>query len=83
MFKTNQEFFDAVRGLATRFEMEGDFQSKDRIIEGLGLMNGLTDGWDLFLEKLEEIQQSRPANSDLNNELADIISTTRSVVYRK
>jgi hypothetical protein len=83
MFKTNQDFFDAVRDLATRFEMEGDSQSKDRIYESLGLLNGLTDGWHLFLEKMEEIQHSRPANSDLNNELADIISTTRSVVYRR
>ena len=82
MFRTNAEFFNAVRDLADRFELEGDFRSRDGINEGLDLLNGLTDGWHLFLDRLEEVQNSQRADSTLKSELADIISTTRKVVYR-
>jgi hypothetical protein len=81
MFRTNEEFFNAVRDLANRFESEGDFRSRDGINEGLELLNGLTDGWHLFLDKLEEVQDLQPAGTR-KTELADIISTARKVVYR-
>lgn len=82
MFSSNEELFTAVEDLATRFESEGDLSSRDSLYDGLGLINGLTDGWHLFLEKLEEVRNSRSSDTKGSDELDLIISATRKAVYR-
>ena len=83
MFKSNEEYFDAVRVLANRFHHKGEKRSGDLILEGLGLLNGLTDGWHLFLERLEEVRSSLENDSDLKDDLDEVISIARGAVFRR
>jgi len=57
-FRSNEELFQAVRDLVAKLDGEGHRQAAARLKDGLGCLNGLTDGWALFLEAIDEVEAS-------------------------
>ena len=55
-FASSQELLEAVAGLMTRLEAGGHSQAAAEIREGYRCLNGLTDGWALFLEAIEMVE---------------------------
>ena len=53
---SSQEFFEAVTDLMTRLEASGHSQALAEIRAGYRCLNGLTDGWALFLESIEKVE---------------------------
>jgi hypothetical protein len=55
-FQSSEELFQAVRELVDRLEREGRTEAAAELRQGFGCLNGLTDGWALFLESIERVQ---------------------------
>jgi len=54
-FRSNEEFFQAVADLMAKLEAGGHVQAAAELREGLGCLNGLTDGWALFLDSIQKL----------------------------
>jgi hypothetical protein len=54
-FASADECFDEVRALIVDLERAGRTAAAAELREGLGCLNGLTDGWALFLEAVEAV----------------------------
>jgi hypothetical protein len=85
MFKSNEELFYAVNELIANLEKHGSISAVQELKKGFQSINGLTDGWALFLESIESIQNSISANIDSNelDKLKSIYETVYFAVYRK
>ena len=57
-FQSNEQFFDAVGELAASLETSGCDRAASTLRQGLRSLNGLTDGWALLLQAIEEVQAS-------------------------
>jgi hypothetical protein len=57
-FRSNEELFQAVRDLIATLESGDHPQAAATLRDGLGCLNGLTDGWALFLEAIDAVQAS-------------------------
>lgn len=76
-FRSNEELFQAVEGLIARLEESQAAQLK----EGFSCLNGLTDGWALFLESIEKVRRGRLDPED-RKALERIRKAVRAAVYR-
>jgi hypothetical protein len=56
-FTTLDDYFEAVRTLAGDLEAAGLTDVATEVREGFGCLNGLTDGWAMFLEGLDRAGQ--------------------------
>lgn len=54
-FASADEYFDEVRALIADLEHAGRTAAAAELREGFGCLNGLTDGWALFLEAVEAV----------------------------
>lgn len=61
-FRSNEEIFQAVRDLSTALESSGHHAAAAELMTGFGYLNGLTDGWELFLDSLERTQAAHLAH---------------------
>ena len=84
-FQSNEEYFRAVDGLIARLELGGHQQAADELRDGYRCLNGLTDGWALFLEAVEMVQATRSDRfgGDDKQALEAIRAATRKAVYRR
>lgn len=84
-FKSNEEFFVALRDLMDRIERQGNIAAAQELRSGFSCLNGLTDGWALLMESME--RTIAPNQGKINKtemlELRDMIKVVSKVVYRR
>ncbi len=66
MFKSNDELFQATKNIISALDNKGYREASIILENGLRAMNGLTDGWALFLESIDLIRIKYQSNSDLD-----------------
>lgn len=83
--RSSEELFHAVRDLIAELEAGGHPQAAATLREGFGCLNGLTDGWALFLESIEKVQATEAKNLAQENlkALEAIRAAAHGVVYRR
>jgi hypothetical protein len=84
-FRSNEEFFQAVADLLVRLEAGGHLQAAAELRQGFGCLNGLTDGWALFLEaiRLVEATDARRFDRDDRKALETLRRAVHRAVYRR
>ena len=84
-FSSNKEFFDAVSDLILRMEKSGQVDAAREIRLGFACINGLTDGWALFMEAIDKVlaEYSHSLPADQSSELKTMLNVVKKVVYRK
>jgi len=84
-FRSNDEFFEAVAKLTAELETHGHAGAVAELRSGFGCLNGLTDGWALFLESIDKVQASQAERFDDNQRkaLRAIRAAVYSAVYRR
>jgi len=84
-FRSNEEFFHAVADLMTKLEVGGHPQAAAKLREGFGYLNGLTDGWALFLESIQRAENTHAKGfaRDERNALERIRTAAHAAVYRR
>ena len=55
----NDQLFQMADGLTASLDARGHVEAAERLREGKGLLNGLTDGWALFLETIDAVLSSQ------------------------
>jgi len=55
-FASLDEYFEAVRSLVADLRSSGHEAAADELREGLGCLNGLTDGWAAFAEAADAVR---------------------------
>ena len=85
IFKSNEEFLEAVDNLIARLEFTGHVESAAELKRGLQCLNGLTDGWALLLQSIESIRanKSRVLEEDERRALDMIHATVHATIYRR
>ena len=84
-FQSNEEYFRAVKDLVARLELGGHRQAADELGDGYRCLNGLTDGWALFLEAVERVQAtwSDGFGGEDQQALEAIRAAAHKAVYRR
>ena len=84
-FRSNEELFQAVRDLVAQLDVAGHHQAAARLKDGFGCLNGLTDGWALFLEAIEAVQASEATRfaPDHRKALEALRAAAHAAVYRR
>ena len=82
-FKSSKDFFIAVEELTAALKASGCEASAASLDEGYGCLNGLTDGWALFLDHAEKAEKELPpqASPADRKKLGEIIYAARYAVY--
>jgi hypothetical protein len=78
-FRTNEEFFQAARDLVSRLERKGHREAAAALRDGFGCLNGLTDGWALFLEAIEDVRTTASKRFDRDDQRA--LKTLRAAAH--
>ena len=55
-FSSTEECFEAARQLMTQLEHKAHGEAATELREGFACLNGLTDGWAMFLTSIEKVQ---------------------------
>jgi hypothetical protein len=83
-FRSNEDYFQAIVDFAARLDTAGHSEAAAELRDGLGAINGLTDGWALLLESIERVKATHA--SRLTAEERETLETMRaaahSAVYR-
>lgn len=84
-FRSNEEFFHAVEDLTAKLEARRHVDAAAELRGGLGCLNGLTDGWALFLEAIERVQtiHANRLTGEERKALAAIQAAVHGAVYRR
>ena len=84
MFKSNEEFFQAVTDFSAALRQSGRHSEAKTLQEGLGLVSGLTDGWALLLDSVKEVEKAAGAlNVSERKKLTEIHDAIYEAVYRR
>ena len=83
-FNSTREFFDYVQSLSHSLERDGHGSAAAMLADGLASINGLTDGWAMFLESVENVQNAygRELTAADADRLEKIRNTAYAVVHR-
>jgi hypothetical protein len=84
-FKSNEEFFAAMRDLIDRIEKQGNAAATQELRSGFSCINGLTDGWALLMESIDKTikaNRNNIAHQEMS-ELHDMLKVVTKVVYRR
>jgi hypothetical protein len=84
-FKSNEEFFAALRDLIDRIEKQGNVAAAQELRHGMSCLNGLTDGWALLMESIERAvtaTRGKIGKPEMS-ELRDMLKVVTKVVYRR
>ena len=83
--RSNDEFFQAVESLIAALEAGGRADAAAGLKEGRGSLNGLTDGWALFLEAIDRVQASHGKTLPRTQQqaLRSIRAAVRAAVRRR
>ena len=84
-YKDNEDFFNDVYKLQIELEENGNIEAAKEIEEGMSLINGLTDGWSMFLESLNKVnsEYSSSFTKEEKQNLSFYISFTTKVLNHK
>jgi hypothetical protein len=84
-FSSNAEYFQALAALLAKLESAGHLQAVTALKDGLGYLNGLTDGYAHFLESIEKVQakESSQFASEDQEALEQIREAVHRAVYRR
>ena len=84
-FTSLAEYFTAARDLISRLEEGGHRAAAAELDEGYRCLNGLTDGWALFLESIDKVRAERGAalSDDERRQLEDLRRVARGAVRRR
>ncbi len=84
-YKDNQEFFNDVIALQNGLENTGKIEAAKEIQECMSLINGLTDGWAMFLESLNKVRSeySSSFTTEQKEKLELYINLAHKVVHRE
>lgn len=83
-FKSAGEVQEAARRLIASLETAGFSAAAGSVREGFSSLNGLTDGWALFLGGLEKARELLPPEAGAGDRkiLEELIAAARLAVYR-
>jgi hypothetical protein len=84
-FRSHEELFQAVAKLLAELEGAGRADAVAELRSGLACLNGLTDGWALFLESIDKVQagHAKALADTQRRALAAIRAAVYSAVYRR
>ena len=84
-FRSNEEFFAAVRALIARLEAAGMPDAAAELKDGFACLNGLTDGSALFLDTIDGLLATRSREFELSelDSLKAIRKAMHAAVYRR
>ena len=84
-FASLDEYFAAARALIVRLECEGHRGAADELSAGFRCLNGLTDGWGLFLAAIETVRSDheQTLSPDERQRLDELRRVARSMVRRR
>jgi hypothetical protein len=85
VFKTNAELFEAVGDLIAQLRTVGQVRAAEELEVGMRCLNGLTDGWALFLESIDKVRAMASVGLTVSQKaaLADIRAAVHRLVYRR
>ena len=83
-FQSNEEFFQTVKELITKLELNGHQDAAAQLRDGYGCLNGLTDGWALFLKSIDSVLATASKGFDQADRqaLKVIRAAVHKTVYR-
>ncbi len=83
-YASAEAFFAAVKTLIAQLEHAGFDEAAREIRAGFNSLNGLTDGWALFMESLEKVAAEHGPwlPGGLRAELHAMLAAVRKTVYR-
>ena len=83
-FSSNEEFFRRVAEIIARLVHSGHTEAAEEIQSGYSCLNGLTDGWALFMESIEKVlaNHERHLPADQSSELKVMLKFVKKLVYR-
>ncbi len=83
-FQSTEELLQAARDLIARLEREGHDSAAAELRDGFACLNGLTDGWAMFLESIERVKRSGSKHLDREERRAldAIREDVREIVHR-
>jgi|PlaIllAssembly_1097288.scaffolds.fasta_scaffold948155_2 hypothetical protein len=58
-YRSTDELFTAARSLFERLEADGHAEAAAELRGGYSCLNGLTDGWAMFLESIDKVRKTR------------------------
>lgn len=84
-FKSNEEFFVALRDLIGRIEKQGNIAASKELRSGFSCLNGLTDGWAQLMESMERTMAANQGTIEATEmlDLSDMLKVVSKVVYRR
>ena len=82
-YESSKDFFAAVEELIAALKASGCEASAASLEKGYGCLNGLTDGWALFLEHAEKADKELPprASPADKEKLREITYAARYAIY--
>jgi hypothetical protein len=82
-YASHDALFEATRDLAAQMQSANHASAAAELLSGLGAVNGLTDGWALFLESVERAgSQAEALPPAQAAELSAIRAGVRKAVFR-
>lgn len=84
-FESSDELFQAVEALVARLEAAGAADAAGELRSGFRCLNGLTDGWALFLESIDKVRSTKAKGfaPDDRRALTAIRAAVHKAVYRR
>ena len=78
-FRSADEFFQAIRYLCDNLDREGHGVAAAELRDGFACLNGLTDGWALFLKSVENVKAAH--YKDFSAEHQSVFKSIHKMVY--
>ena len=84
-FQSTEEYFEFVEAFMDRLRTEGHVRAADDLLEGYRCLNGLTDGWALFLEAADKVwaEWGKDLGAQERDDLKNIRAAAYEAVYRR
>jgi hypothetical protein len=84
-FRSYEELFQTVRDLIAALEAGGQAQAAATLRDGFRCLNGLTDGWALFLESIEKVRitEAKGLAREHRKALEAVRDAAHAAVYRR
>jgi hypothetical protein len=83
LFKSNEALFHATNAIVASLDQSGHRSEAEILKNGLASLNGLTDGWALFLDAIQEVEKSDAFTDPEKKTIAEIHDAVYEAVYRR
>jgi hypothetical protein len=84
-FESSADYLEFVEAFMARLRSSGHIQAADDLLDGYRCINGLTDGWALYLEAVDRVQAQTSREFDAQDrvDLERIRAAAHKAVYRR